>query len=61
VAGAGTQGPEGSGMHGFFLEVAPPFVEGEPAPAPAVPDGELFARRMAVYGIELVGPPPFGA
>jgi quercetin dioxygenase-like cupin family protein len=60
VAGAGTEGPSGSGIHGFFKEVAPPVVEGEGAPAPAVPDPEEFARRMAVYGIELVGPPPFG-
>jgi mannose-6-phosphate isomerase-like protein (cupin superfamily) len=60
-AGAGTPGPEGHGVEGFFREVAPAVVDGEPPPAPAVPDPELFARRMAVYGIELVGPPPFAA
>jgi mannose-6-phosphate isomerase-like protein (cupin superfamily) len=59
MAGAGTEGPLGHGIHGFFQEVAPPVVEGVAPPSPAVPDGELFARRMAVYGIELVGPPPF--
>jgi mannose-6-phosphate isomerase-like protein (cupin superfamily) len=59
-AGAGTPGPAGWGAEGFFREVAPAVREGEDAPAPALPDPELFARRMAVYGIELVGPPPFG-
>ena len=59
-AGAGTEGPEGHGVEGFFKEVAPPVVEGEAAPAPAMPDPQKFGRRMAVYGMELVGPPPFG-
>jgi mannose-6-phosphate isomerase-like protein (cupin superfamily) len=57
-AGAGTEGPLGAGVHGFFSEVAPPVVEGEEPPAPMIPDGAVFAERMAVYGIELVGPPP---
>ena len=42
----------------FFREVAVPYVHGDAPPAPAAPDPELFARRMAVYGIDLVGPPP---
>lgn len=54
---AGSEGPRGSGIHGFFSEVAVPVVEGEAPPAAAIPDAE-FAERMAVYGIELVGPPP---
>jgi quercetin dioxygenase-like cupin family protein len=56
-AGAGTEGPLGAGVHGFFREVATPVVDGDAPPAPATPDAE-FARLMAVYGIELVGPPP---
>lgn len=57
-AGAGTRGPSGFGMHGFFEEVARPLGEGV-KPEPQMPDAELFARRMSVYGIELLGPPPF--
>lgn len=59
VAGAGTVGPEGAGIEGFFREVAPLVEPGAAPPTPAVPDAEIFARRMDVYGIELVGPPPF--
>lgn len=55
---AGTEGPAGHGAVGFFREVAVPVIEGEAPPAPAVPDAQLFASRMAVYGIDLVGPPP---
>ncbi len=57
-SGAGTAGTAGTGMEGFFREVAPPVVEGEPPPAPCEPDPEVFARGMARYGIDLVGPPP---
>ena len=55
---AGTAGPEGHGVHGFFKEVSVPVVAGAEPPSPAVPDPQLFAERMRVYGIELVGPPP---
>jgi quercetin dioxygenase-like cupin family protein len=57
-AGAGTEGPRGAGVHGFFREVATPVVDGEAPPAPALPDPAEFVRLMAVYGIEFVGPPP---
>jgi mannose-6-phosphate isomerase-like protein (cupin superfamily) len=57
-AGAGTDGPLGAGVHGFFSEVAVPVVDGEEPPAPTLPDAAEFAARMAVYGIDLVGPPP---
>jgi mannose-6-phosphate isomerase-like protein (cupin superfamily) len=56
--GAGTEGPLGAGIHGFFNEVGVPIVDGEEPPAPMIPDAAEFAGRMAVYGIELVGPPP---
>jgi mannose-6-phosphate isomerase-like protein (cupin superfamily) len=46
----------GPGLDAFFAEVAYP-VDGE-KPEPQMPDVEHFARRMAAYGIELVGPPP---
>ena len=55
-AGAGTPGPEGYGVEGFFREVAPPATD--PKPEPCMP-GEAFAERMGAYGIELAGPPPF--
>jgi hypothetical protein len=55
---AGTKAERGYGTEGFFREVAVPVVEGENPPNPAVPDQELFARRMAAYGFELLGPPP---
>jgi quercetin dioxygenase-like cupin family protein len=54
---AGTEGDNGTGIAGFFSEVASQVGEGE-KPAPAMPDQELFATRMLHYGIELVGPPP---
>jgi mannose-6-phosphate isomerase-like protein (cupin superfamily) len=57
-APAGTKGPFGFGVDGFFREVAVPVVPGEPPPQPREPDTEHFAQRMAAYGIELVGPPP---
>ena len=60
IAGAGTRGPQGCGLHGFFNEVATPVVDGVDPPRPAMPDPELFAHRMAAYGIEMLGPPPFG-
>jgi quercetin dioxygenase-like cupin family protein len=55
---AGTEGDIGSGLDGFFREVAVPVIEGEAPPEPTMPDNEHFARRMVHYGIELVGPPP---
>jgi mannose-6-phosphate isomerase-like protein (cupin superfamily) len=58
VCSAGTAGPAGHGIEGFFREVAPAVVAGETPPAPAVPDPGEFAGRMDVYGIDLVGPPP---
>ena len=57
-AGAGTDGPFGTGVDGFFKEVATPVVPGGAPPQPAMPDVAEFGRLMAVYGIELVGPPP---
>lgn len=42
----------------MFSEVATPVVAGDAPPQPALPDVAEFARLMAVYGIELVGPPP---
>lgn len=57
-AGSGQRGPSGHGIDGFFRDVASPVVAGEPAPPPCVPDSAEFARMMAEYGIELLGPPP---
>lgn len=55
---AGREGPFGSGMEGFFREVAVPVVAGQAPPTPTMPaDPEEFARRNLLYGIELVGPP----
>lgn len=47
-----------AGIEGLFAEVGPPVLAGEPAPAPAMPDEDEFARLMAKYGCEFVGPPP---
>jgi quercetin dioxygenase-like cupin family protein len=55
---AGTAGPSGYGVDGFFREVAPLVVPGEAPPEPTMPDEEAFARKMDEYGIELLGPPP---
>jgi mannose-6-phosphate isomerase-like protein (cupin superfamily) len=55
---AGTEGPSGFGLDGFFREIGIPVVPGEAAPEPVPPDPEEFARRAALYGIEIVGPPP---
>ena len=55
---AGTEGPAGYGVGGFFREIAIPVVSGQPPPELAEADPEEFARRMAQYGIEVVGPPP---
>lgn len=49
----------GAGLEGFFREVAPPVVDGEAPPEPRMPDPALFATRMAAYGVQLLGPPPF--
>lgn len=46
------------GVDGFFRETAVPAVRDQPRPEPTEPDPEEFARTMARYGIEQVGPPP---
>lgn len=55
---AGTEGPSGCGVGGFFRDIAVPVVAGQAPPEPTAPDPEEFARRAALYGIEIVGPPP---
>lgn len=55
---AGTEGPEGYGIDGFFSEVCEPVVQGEGAPSPRQPDPEVFVSRMDAYGVDMVGPPP---
>ena len=57
-AGAGPDGPLGAGVHGFVREVGTPVVPDIEPPPPHKPDVVEFARLMAVYGMELVGPPP---
>jgi len=55
---AGTKGPLGYGVDGFFREAAVPVVPGQAPPEPTEPDPEELARLMAQYGIDTVGPPP---
>ena len=55
---AGAEGPAGFGVDGFFREVAVPVVPGQGPPEPTEADPEKLLRRMAQYGIEVVGPPP---
>ena len=55
---AGTKGPAGYGVDGFFREIAVPVVPGQAPPEPRAPDPEEFARKASAYGIEIVGPPP---
>jgi mannose-6-phosphate isomerase-like protein (cupin superfamily) len=55
---AGTKGPSGYGVEGFFREAAVRVVPGQAPPEPAEADPEELARLMARYGIETVGPPP---
>ena len=55
---AGTEGPSGYGVDGFFQDVAVPVVPGQAPPDPTEPDPEDFGRRMLQYGIEMIGPPP---
>ena len=57
-APAGTEGPGGVGLEGFFREIGIPVRSGEPRPEPVSPDPEDFARRAAQYEIEILGPPP---
>jgi mannose-6-phosphate isomerase-like protein (cupin superfamily) len=57
-APAGTEGPSGVGLEGFFREIGIPVVPGERRPDPVPPDAEDFARRAAQYAIEILGPPP---
>lgn len=55
---AGTQGPSGYGVDGFFREAAVPAIPGQAPPQPTEADPEELARLMMQYGIETVGPPP---
>lgn len=57
-APAGMQGPEGAGLEGFFRDIGIPVVDGEAAPEPVPPDPEVFTHKAALYGIEIIGPPP---
>ena len=57
-APAGIEGPAGVGLDGFFREIGIPVVAGEAPPQPTEPDPEDFARKAALYGCEIVGPPP---
>jgi mannose-6-phosphate isomerase-like protein (cupin superfamily) len=57
-APAGTEGPCGTGLEGFFREIGIPVVPGERRPDPVPPDPEDFARRAGQYAIEILGPPP---
>jgi mannose-6-phosphate isomerase-like protein (cupin superfamily) len=54
---AGTEGPSGYGVDGFFRDVAVPVVPGQAPPEPTEPDPN-FADQMMRYGIEMIGPPP---
>jgi quercetin dioxygenase-like cupin family protein len=47
-----------AGLESFFAELGTPVVKGEPEPEPVIPDPELFARSLAPYGVEIIGPPP---
>jgi mannose-6-phosphate isomerase-like protein (cupin superfamily) len=55
---AGIEGPAGFGIAGFFRDVAIPVTPAEPPPEPRTADPAELARRMALYGIEMLGPPP---
>lgn len=55
---AGTQGPSGYGVDGFFREIGFPVVPGEPHPGAVPVNLEEFAHKAKAYGIEIVGPPP---
>jgi len=57
-APAGTQGPFGCGVDGFFREIGLRVVPGEWHPGPVPVSPEEFARKASTYGIEVVGPPP---
>jgi quercetin dioxygenase-like cupin family protein len=46
------------GFERFFVEMGLPIVDGEPEPAPVIPDPETFTRKLAPYEVEIVGPPP---
>jgi quercetin dioxygenase-like cupin family protein len=54
---AGTEGPSGYGVEGFFRDIGFPVVPGEPHPGPVPVNPEEFARKAKAYGIEIVGPP----
>jgi hypothetical protein len=55
---AGTKGPSGYGVDGFFREAAVPAIPGHAPPQPTEAEREELARLMMQYGIETVGPPP---
>lgn len=55
---AGTKGPAGYGIAGFFRDVGVAVVPGGAAPDVTEADPEELVRKMAQYGIEFVGPPP---
>jgi mannose-6-phosphate isomerase-like protein (cupin superfamily) len=55
---AGTHGPSGYGVDGFFSEAAVPASPGHAPPPPAEGDPEELGKLMMQYGIETVGPPP---
>jgi quercetin dioxygenase-like cupin family protein len=47
-----------AGFERFFVEVGIPYRPGQPRPKPVVPDPFEFARLLAPYGCEVVGPAP---
>ena len=57
-AGAGTDGPLGAGVARILQRGRTPVAADIEPPQPHKPDVAEFARLMAVYGMELVGPPP---
>jgi len=46
------------GAEGFFAEIGIPVVAGHPHPGTVPVQPEEFARKAAMYSIEIVGPPP---
>jgi quercetin dioxygenase-like cupin family protein len=47
-----------AGFERFYSDIGVPVVPNEPEPPPLIPDPVTFAKRAAMYGIEIVGPPP---
>ncbi len=48
-----------AGFERFFVEVGIPCQPGQPRPKPVVPDLFEFARLLAPYDCEVVGPAPY--